>query len=181
MQNPRLLIALNENTRSVLRNWRRSIAGLVRLAVKNLETAKELATEKNYCEAVSVAATSVENIARAFLHCYGGRPNLNSGQEEALRMISARLCDERTKFELAIQNVAYINTVKDVLRTSTINKKEAKKVVTIASNIIEQFSRNMFENFSKEIPELLSIVKNLNTTRAPQLPKSFKNPFFHGN
>jgi len=92
--------------RMLIEQWKRSITGLTRLAHQNLNIAREILKQKNYEGATKAASTSVENIARALIHCFGDKPNPTSGQEEPLKIIANRFAgDERTEFKEAINNL----------------------------------------------------------------------------
>ena len=79
---------------SIVATWHRSVVGLVRLADKNLEQAQQHITSNNYKNSITAASIGVENIARALIHCFGGKPNVDTGQQEPLRMLVSRLDEE---------------------------------------------------------------------------------------
>ena len=107
----------------------------------------------------------IENIARALIHCYGGKPDPSSGQEEALKLLSRRLKGvEKIEFENAPHNVARINqnriVLKSILRHNVQNQlfdeTRTRQIVESASKIVRPFTRIIIEHFGEEIPELLS-------------------------
>ena len=157
-----------DNTRALLWNWRRSIAGLIFLAQRNMNSARMHLGVKSYDAAAQYASTSVENIARALIHCYGGKPDESSGQEEALRLLSERLEeDEKGKFDEAIRTVACMyagampsdNCSSDPLPARPLSELETRQAVESASKIVKLFQQIMINHFREEIPELLATVQ----------------------
>lgn len=153
----------NDKGKSIVESWRKSIVGLVKLAERNLATAKQHLDVKDHKRAVQDASTSVENIAHALIHCFGDKPVLGSGQEEALRMLSRRFQqDDKFEFEKAIGNVASIDQNKKVLNylstrnidNELFNEARTRQIVESASKIVSLFKRIMTEHFITEIPEL---------------------------
>lgn len=101
---------------NIVQQWRKSIVGLIRLAEKNLESARQHMESAQYSTAILAACTSVENVSCALIHCYGGKPEPTRGQEEPLRILSRRLNDdERYIFESAIDSIALIDNESDLL------------------------------------------------------------------
>lgn len=152
-----------EKGKSLVQNWRKSIVGLTKLADENLTVAKEHLETSDYESAVQSAFTSVENIARALIHCFGGKPDPSSGQEEALRMLSRRFVgDEKIEFENAIDIVAKICHNRIVLgclsthnmRISLFDRSQTKRILESASKIVGLFKQILTHYFSTEIPEL---------------------------
>lgn len=154
--------------RMLIEQWKRSIIGLTRLAHQNLNTAREFLKLKNYEGATKAASTSVENIARALIHCYGDKPNPTSGQEEPLKMIAHRLAgDEREEFNEAINSLPNLPHNHAVLKYLPLhngtnnpnyyNAKQAEEAVQETQKIIKLFRRIMIKHFAIEIPEIQSI------------------------
>jgi HEPN domain-containing protein len=150
----------------LLGRWRGSIVKLVRLSDCNRSVAKRYLDVGKFKEAVETAATSVENIARALLHCYGEKPDVGSGQEEALRLLSRRFHDaEKEDFERAVNEVACIHCNRTVLRhvsagnieTPQFDKEKAEQILESASRVSEQFKQIMDNHFATEIPELRDV------------------------
>lgn len=164
------------NGEDLVKNWRISIQGLIRLANSNLSVAKHQLQKKQYGLAVQAASTSVENISRALIHCFGGKPNHSYGQEEALRMLTRRFQgSERKKFEKAIEIVANIASYNKKLKclksnieythsyaynqyTITSNpifeEAEAKRILKSTFKTFNIFRGIIFRYFEHEIPEL---------------------------
>ncbi len=143
--------------------WRRSIAGLLSLAQSHLQSAKENLQLHLYENSVSKAAASVENIARALLYCYGDKPDLKSGQTEALQILAARLNDsEKSIFQEAIKNVTVINhnsiALKQLaskkLRAKLFDQPNTRKLVERADSVVSIFQRIIDTRFRLEISEL---------------------------
>ena len=59
----------------MLQTWRSSVVGLVKLAQRNIDSALDNLKSSNFEAALEAATTSVENISRALLHCYGEKPD----------------------------------------------------------------------------------------------------------
>jgi len=153
------------NTKVLVEKWRKSIIGLVRLAEKNLELARERLELKYHKTAIQAASTSVENIARALIHCYGDKPDDSSGQEEALWMLSRRLeANEKRDFEKAIDTVARIGYNRSALtylskhnvQTQLFDETRARQILDSASKIVSLFKNMLIEHFGEEMPALLS-------------------------
>lgn len=152
------------SSKDMLETWRKSIVGLVKLAQRNLTYARQHLESGDYTTAVEAAVTSVENISRALMHCYGEKPELNSGQEEALRLLSLRLKgNEKIEFEKAIEEVMRLYHNKIVQRyLSTRNigfsflhtKARTALLLNTASRIFTLFAQIIDEHFATEIPEL---------------------------
>jgi len=149
--------------KALLETWRKSVVGLVKLAERNLVLAKQHFGLKRFTRAVDLAATSVENIARALIHCCGEKPDIDSGQEETLRVLIRRFQgEEKSELERAIANVATIHRNKIVLQRLTaqdieaqlFNEAHTKEIVESASAIVSLFKRIIDDNFATEIPEL---------------------------
>ncbi len=157
---------MSEDVQALLRNWRRSIAELISNAHRNLNAAEERYALADYNEAVEKAATCVENITRALIHCYGGLPNPMAGQEEALRMLSNRLeGEEKEEFERAVDSVALMTSRRARFQDSAgaqplgrSTETEAGVLLTLTSRVLQLFSEIIVENFSDEIPELPAVM-----------------------
>jgi hypothetical protein len=142
--------------KTLINNWRKSIAGLVRLADQNLRLAKQHMMAQKTDEAIQTAATSVENITHAVIHCYGGKPDTDQGQEEALRLLRVRLDgDESEEFEKAIRDVALVDMAARVNKqTPQSSERDAEQLLDTASRITMLFKRHLTDHFATEIPEL---------------------------
>lgn len=158
----------NRKPRLLIEQWKQSIIGLTRLAHQNLNTAQALLKNKNYEGASKAASTSVENIARALIHCYGDKPNPTSGQEEPLKMMTNRLAeDERAEFTEAINSLAKLPRNHAVLKHLPVhngmnnphyyNAQRAESTVQESQKIIRLFRQIMIRHFAIEIPEIRSI------------------------
>jgi len=152
-----------EKGKSLVESWRKSIVGLVKLAERNLTVAKQHLDLKDYKKAVQAASTSLENISHALIHCFGEKPVLGSGQEEALRMLFRRFHqDDKIEFEEAISNVVCTDQNKKVLSylsthnisNQIFNDARTRQIVESASKTVSLFKRIMTERFITEIPEL---------------------------
>jgi len=151
------------NSWSLIENWRKSIVGLIKLAESNLHTAKFQASVINHKAVAEAAATSVENISRALLHCYGEKPDLNSGQEEPLRLLARRFQgQEKVRFEKAIDEVVQLcrNRIvqaclaKRNIQAPLLTEARTKQIVETAVRIFTQFRQIIDEHFATEMPEL---------------------------
>ncbi len=100
----------DRDVKSLCVNWRSAIVGLLGLAERNLQSGREKLTLEDYENVISDAAISVENAARALIYCYGGKPNVRSGQEEPLRMLATRFPEsEREEFNRESYNNFFEN------------------------------------------------------------------------
>lgn len=109
-QFPRIPKVAYLDGKTLVEKWRTSVVGLIRSADKNLAITKQHLKIKNYWLVVKTASLSVENISLALVYCYGGKPNPDQGQEEALRMLSGSFKGrEKTEFEEAVDAVARIS------------------------------------------------------------------------
>ena len=155
--------AANVNGKTLVETWRKSVVGLIRLAEENLAVARHHLETKD-CEAsVKATSTGVENIARALIHCYGGKPDPNQGQEEALRILSQRFKGEqRAQFERAVDSLARIshNTIalryisKHNVQIQLLDETKAKQILESALGIVHLFKQILTDHFVAEIPEL---------------------------
>ena len=150
--------------KSLAENWQKSIVGLIDLASKNIESAEAKFAAKDYVGSLRTASTSIENISRALIYCCGGKPDISSGQEEALRLLSLRFSgEERRKFEEAIDEIALIRRCKVVLK-EMIKKgvqidsfeEQIRQALKSSSSVVEYFKRVLVDNFGEEIPQLAS-------------------------
>lgn len=151
------------NGKNLLENWRKSIIGLIKLAESNLQTAKLQAAMMNHKAVAEAAATGVENVSRALLHCYGEKPDLSSGQEEPLRLLARRLQgEERAQFEKAIDEAVQLCRNKIVqaylskrnIQAPLLNEAKTQQILETATKIVSQFRQIIDEHFATEIPEL---------------------------
>jgi len=147
----------------ILQGWRSSIVGLVRLADRNLTVARKHLEASNYRLAIQAASTSIENISRALIHCFGDKPNQDPGQEEVLRILSTRFNgDEKAEFDRSIEMIAKINHNRIAsrylssqnVRLTPFNRAQTNLVIESASNILSRFRQILIQHFSDEIPEL---------------------------
>lgn len=157
---------------TLVETWRKSIVGLVKLADRNLQSARQHLTAGNYRATIQTASTSVENIARALIHCCGDKPDSGSGQEEALRILSRRFEGEgKIEFEKALDKVARISHNRIVLKytsrhnvqTQLFDETRTRQILESASKIVSLFKRIITEHFGEEIPELLSTKTKLDS------------------
>ncbi len=155
----------NNNRRRIflVDNWQRSIMGLVELSKRNLEFAKKEFLINNCAGTIRLASASVENISRALIHCYGGKPDVHSGQIEALRLLLQRFTlEEKIQIEEIIGNMDLVYRYKKALKKATKNnfticsvKKEyAKQVLELSTNIVKYFRSMLIDKFGDEIPLL---------------------------
>jgi hypothetical protein len=151
------------DVKKFLENWRRSIVGLVRLAESNLQAARTQAAIMNHKAAAELAATSVENVSRALLHCYGEKPDQSAGQEEPLRLLARKLQgEEKARFERAIGEVVQLYRNKIVqaylsekgIRAPLLSEDRTQEILETATRIVAQFRQIIDEHFATEIPEL---------------------------
>jgi DNA-directed RNA polymerase subunit M/transcription elongation factor TFIIS len=151
------------DSKNLLENWRRSIIGLVRLAESNLQVAKSQAAMMNHKAAAELAATSVENVSRALLHCYGEKPDQNPGQEEPLKLLARRLRgEEKAQFERAIGEAVQLNRNRIVqaylsekrIQAPVLSEERTQQILETATKIVTQFREIIDEHFATEIPEL---------------------------
>jgi hypothetical protein len=151
------------DVKKFLDGFRRSIVGLIRLAESNLQTARTQAAMMNHKAAAELAATSVENISRALLHCYGEKPDQSAGQEEPLRLVARRLQgEEKARLEKAIGEAAQLYRSKIVqaylsekgIRAPLLSEDRTQQILETASRIVAQFRQIIDEHFAAEIPEL---------------------------
>jgi HEPN domain-containing protein len=146
-----------------LEGFRRSVVGLIRLAESNLQTARTQAGMMNYNAAAELATTSVENVSRALLHCYGEKPDQSAGQEEPLRLVARRLQgEEKARLEKAIGEAAQLYRSKSVqaylsekrILAPLLSEDRTQQMLETASRIVAQFRQIIDEHFAAEIPEL---------------------------
>ena len=151
------------NGKNLIDNWRKAVTGLVRLAESNLQAAESQATMNNYKAAAELAARSIENASRALLHCYGEKPDQDSGQEEPLKLLARRLQgDEKAQFEKAIGEAVQLYRDKIVQadlsekcnQTPLLRKEKTQQMLETATRIVAQFRRIIDEHFTTEIPDL---------------------------
>jgi len=156
--------------RILIENWRKSIVGLVGLAQKNLDSANNHLEARNYNASVEAAFTSVENIARALIHCFGYKPDPSLGQEEPLRMLSGRFKgDERMEFEMAIDKIAVLIEKRTCslslsthnVETTFFDEVKTKQILESASEITSLLNGIIASRFGVEIPELLTTTVKL--------------------
>jgi hypothetical protein len=136
--------------------WKQSVIGLLRLSDQNLMLAKAHMTMKDFKSAIQTAGTSVENITRALIHCYGGKPDDDLGQEEVLKMLSRRFSGtERNTFDEMVQEVATIHiSTRDSLQKASCSEKDAQEVTNLANLVNTGIKQIMIIHFTNEIPEL---------------------------
>ena len=151
------------NGKNLVEDWRKSILGLIKLAETNLQFGKSQAAIMNHKVAVEAAVTSVENISRALLHCFAEKPDLDSGQEEPLRLLARRLQgEERAQFEKAVDEAAQLYRNKIVqaylseknIEAPILDAARTQQILEAAAWVVTQFRQIMDEHFATEIPEL---------------------------
>jgi HEPN domain-containing protein len=139
------------------------IAQLVKLAEENLRSAELRLKHGDYAESVRTVAIAVENVARAFLHCYGEKPNPFSGQGEALRVLATRFDKlRRPEFGEIVDEVIRINVNREVLRNlpkSEVRKgvfdhTHASQTIETAKTVILAIKERIVHEFMDEIPEI---------------------------
>jgi HEPN domain-containing protein len=164
----------DRNVKSLCMNWRRAIVGLLGLAERNLQSGREKLILEDYESVISSAAISVENAARALIYCYGGKPNVRSGQEEPLRMLATRFTEsEREEFDKAVETVAQITRNRIVLknlppgetRQEVFGKRQAKQLHNSALEVTSFFKKIIEEKFGDEIPEVRTAEKRSHSQR----------------
>ena len=148
---------------SMVETWHRSIVGLVRSADKNLEQAQQHLKSKNYKDSIRAVSAGMENIARALIHCFGGKPNVDTGQQEPLRMLVSRLNEEeKSEFKQAIDVVVYIDNNRravslhstNKLQNQPIDEQKNKEILKSALKVNQLFKKIIMNHFLAEIPEL---------------------------
>ena len=151
------------NVKTLHQTWRRSIVGLRSLAHSHLQLANKKLQLHSYEEAIAEADTSVENIARALLYCYGDKPNPEAGQEEPLKMLAARLKGpDRIVIESAIDSISVIYRKRidlKKLESPAITMKffdgeNTRQLVDLARSVVNALQQVMDNRFRLEIPEL---------------------------
>jgi HEPN domain-containing protein len=149
----------------MVRDWRRAVEGLIELAFRNLKNAKELLATDSFDAAVKSASTGVENMARALIHCCGGKPEVCGGQEEPLRLLLTRFMEgERKEIGEAIQTVAWIELNKAVLRyvsksniaVQLLDRAKAEQIIEASERVLIMFRQVMARHFATELPGLSS-------------------------
>lgn len=152
--------------KTMLQTWQNSIVGLIKLAQKNLIYARTCLDRGDYKAVVEAAVTSTENMSRALLHCYGEKPELNSGQEEALWLLARRFTgNEKEGFENAIGEITQLNrnsVVHRYLSKHSVDfsfalfstKSRTMPILASASKVVTHFYQIIDEHFATEIPEL---------------------------
>lgn len=150
------------DVKKFLENWRRSIVGLVRLAESNLLAARTQAAMMNHKATAELSVTSVENVSRALLHCYGEKPDQSAGQEEPLRLLTRRFQgEEKARFEKMIGEAAQLYRNKIIqaylsekgIRAPLLSGDRTQQILETATRIVAQFRQIIDEHFATEIPE----------------------------
>jgi uncharacterized protein (UPF0332 family) len=146
----------NHREKTMVEEWKRSISGLIKLADQNLRLAKQHLTMGEPKIAIQTAATSVENIARALIHAYGGKPDDDLGQEEVLELLSCRFGGkEKEEFETSIHKIAKIDVhTRNSLNATECAADEAREIISLASETALFFKKILIDHFATEIPEL---------------------------
>jgi HEPN domain-containing protein len=151
-QRPLQTTVENRDTKALISTWRRSIIGLIKMADRNLQVAKQILTAKDYPAAAKAASTAVENISRALIHCYGDKPDFEPCQEEPLKILSLKIGGaDKEKLEKAIKEVA---SIRSQIANQQITDATAQPIVQSASKVAELFKQMIREKFTAEIPEL---------------------------
>jgi hypothetical protein len=146
----------NRRERDLVQNWKNSIIGLVKLADQNLQLARRYMSEGVFRPAILTADTSLENMSRALIHCYGGKPETEAGQEEPLKLICGRFGRlEKEEFEKGIHTAREIgNYARNLPQTTEPSESQTRKVLESARYAVDLFKRILVEHFATEIPEL---------------------------
>ncbi len=153
----------DRDVKSLYVNWRRAIVGLLGLAERNLQSGREKLILEDYENVIRDTAISVENAARALIYCYGGKPNVQSGQEEPLRLLATRFPEgEREEFDRTVNIVARIARNRMVLKHLPIGeakqelfgKRQAMELCDSALEVTSFFRKIVEEKFGDEIPEV---------------------------
>lgn len=146
----------NRREKTMVEEWKKSIVGLIKLADQNLRLAKQHLTMGEPKIAIQTAATSVENIARAMIHSYGGKPDDDLGQEEVLELLSCRFKGkEKEEFDESIHKVVKIDVhTRNSLNNTECATDEARDIISLASETTLFFKKILIDHFATEIPEL---------------------------
>lgn len=146
----------NRRERALVQNWKNSIIGLVKLADQNLQLAKRYMNEGTFRQTILAADTSLENMSRALIHCYGGKPETEAGQEEPLKLICGRFEGlEKEEFEKGIHITTEISAyARSILQTAEPNESQTRKMLESATHAVDLFKRVLTEHFATEIAEL---------------------------
>ena len=174
--------------RSIVDEWKQSIIGLIRLSDQNINLAKANVTLSDFKSAIQTAGTSIENITRALLHCYGVKPDDDLGQEEALKLLFLRFSGkERDTFEAVTRQVATIHAlVQDSFHKTNFTENDAQETIGQANMVSADIKQMMISHFTTEIPELEDRCPkcksfDIQMCRSELRPTSFKcNSCFHG-
>jgi hypothetical protein len=151
------------NAKALHQTWRRSIVGLRSLAHSHLQLANKKLQLHSYEEAIEEATTSVENIARALLYCYGDKPSPEAGQEEPLKMLAARLTGpDRIVIESAIDSISMICRKRNGLKKANssaftvefFDSENTRQLVDLARSVVNTIQQVMNNRFRLEIPDL---------------------------
>lgn len=153
------------SARTMLQTWRSSIVGLVKLAQSNVDHARRCLETADFGAAIEAAMTSVENVSRAVLHCYGEKPELSSGQEEALKLLARRFTgSDKADIQKTIDEFAQLEHNRAIYSSyskpdadctiSHVKAKTVESIVDSASMIVTRFCQIIWEHFATEIPEL---------------------------
>jgi hypothetical protein len=139
-----------------IEKWKKSIVGLVVLSDHHLRLAKTHHSIANFYLATQSAATAVENISRALIHCCGERPEIDQGQTEPLQLLSPRLDEtERRDLEEAITIVTLVHLkTKNLREEAEFNQEEMVRIVESASKAVNILKGIIVHHFAAEIPEL---------------------------
>jgi len=139
-----------------IQNWRRSIAGLIRLADQNMRYARTNYSVAKLYEANQYAATAVENMSRALIHCFGEKPDETQDQTDPLRLISSRLDEnERKELEETFLEIKLVNIViEDLHEKAESTPREMVKAVESAVKACRTLKKIIVAHFAAEIPEI---------------------------
>ena len=149
------------NTKTLITTWRNAITNLIFHAIENLNLAKLHMRDANYIDTVREASISVENIARAMIHCFGAKADIEPGQEEVLRMIAPKVIESRREqFLKTINIVAEIARTRKTIRqtsarniqTRLVNKTIANNILESSRKIVDLYREIIHEQFSTELP-----------------------------
>jgi hypothetical protein len=157
--------------KTLMLTWRKQILELVKLAQKNLTSAKELAAETATEVAVDAALRSVENVSRALLYCFGEKPETCTGQEEPLRLLAHRFKGTLSiNFQKTVEETIRLHQNRaryvELGRANTegqFNYARAKlgeEIIECAASIFAKLRQTMDESVADEIPELREACPN---------------------
>ncbi len=154
------------STQTMLKTWRGSVLKLIKLAHRNSFLAQQLLQKGECWFAMNAAVTSMENMSRALLHCFGEMPEPNSGQDEALRLLARRLsAGEKQEFQKIIDESRKLRekaAAQNLLRQQQPfprpipTRSTVTPIILSSTEIIKAIRQIINRHFTSEIPELLA-------------------------